>query len=77
MTYNIIDDLTKLHIILPFLHVVKIPQQKENILKVLENEDKPAIGVEVAVISNQQQCSINFMMISKSMIKSLSNISYL
>jgi hypothetical protein len=41
VTYNIIDDFTKLQITLPFLEVMKIPQQKENLLKVLENEDKP------------------------------------
>jgi hypothetical protein len=46
MTYNIIDDLTKLQITLPFLEVVKIPQQKEILLKVLENGDKPATRVE-------------------------------
>jgi hypothetical protein len=35
MAYNVVDDLTKLQITLPFLEVVKIPQQKENLLKVL------------------------------------------
>jgi hypothetical protein len=53
MTYNIIDDLTKLHISLLFLEVVKIPQQKENLLKVLENGDKPNTRVEAVIIGNQ------------------------
>jgi hypothetical protein len=29
MAYNIVDDLTKLHITLPFLEVVKIPVEGE------------------------------------------------
>jgi len=36
MTYNVIDDLTKLRITLPFMEVVKIPQQRENILKIID-----------------------------------------
>jgi hypothetical protein len=39
MMYNVVDDLRKLRITLPFTEVVKIPQQRENILKLL---DEPA-----------------------------------
>jgi len=53
MAYNIIDDPTTLHITLPFLKVAEIPQQKENVLKVLENGNKPNTGVEATVIGNQ------------------------
>jgi hypothetical protein len=35
MTYNVIEDLCKLRITLPFMEVVNIPQQRENILKLL------------------------------------------
>jgi hypothetical protein len=56
MAYNVVDDLTKLHITLPFLEVVKIPQQKENILKVMGNEDKHDTRVEATIMNNQQQC---------------------
>jgi hypothetical protein len=35
MTYNVIDDLSKLRITFPFMEVVKIPQQRENLLKIL------------------------------------------
>jgi hypothetical protein len=34
MTYNVINDLAKLIITLPFMEVVKIPQQRENILNI-------------------------------------------
>jgi hypothetical protein len=51
MTYNVIDDLTKLRITLPFMEVVKIPQQRENILKIL---DEPSHRIEV-VASNPKQ----------------------
>jgi hypothetical protein len=33
MTYNVVEDLSKLRITLPFTEVVKIPQQRENILR--------------------------------------------
>jgi len=44
MTYNVIDDLTKLGITLPFMEVVKFPQQRENILNIL---DEPSHRIEV------------------------------
>jgi hypothetical protein len=37
MTYNVIEDLIKLRITLPFTEVVKIPHQRENILKLLDD----------------------------------------
>jgi hypothetical protein len=56
MAYNVVNDLTKLQITLPFLEVVKIPQQKENTLKVLGNEDKHNTRVDAVVMDSQQQC---------------------
>jgi hypothetical protein len=50
MTYNIMDDLLKLRITFPFIEVVKIPQQRENILKILEDADT---RMEVAVINSK------------------------
>jgi hypothetical protein len=37
MTYNVVEDLSKLRITLPFTEVVKIPHQRENILKLLDD----------------------------------------
>ena len=37
MNYNLVDELAKLRITLPFMEVVKIPQQRENILKILDD----------------------------------------
>jgi hypothetical protein len=37
MTYNVVEDLSKLRITLPFTEVVKIPQQRENILRLLDD----------------------------------------
>jgi hypothetical protein len=51
MIYNVVDDLSKLRITLPFTEVVKIPQQRENILKLL---DEPARRIE-AVVANPKQ----------------------
>jgi hypothetical protein len=51
MTYNVIDDLTKLRITFPFMEVVKIPQQRENILKIL---DEPSTRIEVVVTNSRQ-----------------------
>jgi hypothetical protein len=52
MTYNIMDDLSKLKITFPFMEVVKIPQQRENLLKILDDTDT---RMEVAVINSKQQ----------------------
>jgi hypothetical protein len=56
MTYNVIDDLTKLRITLPFMEVVKIPQQRENILKIL---DEPSNRIEVVVENPKQHQNIS------------------
>jgi hypothetical protein len=37
MTYNVVKYLSKLRITLPFIEVVKIPQKRENILKLLND----------------------------------------
>jgi hypothetical protein len=37
MMYNVVEDLSKLRITLPFIEVVKIPQQREEILKLLDD----------------------------------------
>jgi hypothetical protein len=54
MTYNVIDDLSKLRITFPFMEVVKIPQQRENLLRILDDSDT---RMEVAVINSKQQQS--------------------
>jgi hypothetical protein len=46
INYNVIDDLIKLRITLPFMEVVKNPQQRENILKIF---DDPTTRMEVVV----------------------------
>jgi hypothetical protein len=40
MTYNVVEDLGKLRTTLPFNEVVKIPQQRENILILLNDPSK-------------------------------------
>jgi hypothetical protein len=51
MTYNVVEDLTKLRINLLLTEVVNIPQQRENILRLL---DDPSEKVEVVVTSPKQ-----------------------
>jgi hypothetical protein len=51
MKYNVVEDLSKLSITLPFIEVVKIPQQRENILRLL---DDPSKKMEDVVISTKQ-----------------------
>jgi hypothetical protein len=51
MKYNVVEDLSKLRITLPFTEVVKIPQQRENILRLL---DDPYEKEEVVVTSLKQ-----------------------
>jgi hypothetical protein len=46
MTYNLVDELTKLHITLPFLEVVNIPQQRDNLLKILDNTSSTGLRIE-------------------------------
>jgi hypothetical protein len=52
MTYNVINDLTKLRITLSFMEIVKIPQQRKKILKIL---DEPSNRIEVVVTNSKQQ----------------------
>jgi hypothetical protein len=40
MTYNVVDDLIKLRINLSFTEVMKIPQQRKNTLKFLDDPSK-------------------------------------
>jgi hypothetical protein len=54
MTYNVIEDLNKLRIIFPFTEVVKIPQQRHNILKLF---DDPSKRTEAMVTSPKQSKS--------------------
>jgi hypothetical protein len=61
MDYNIVDDLTKLNITLPFLEVVEIPQKKENIVKVLNNEHKHDSKVYAIFMNDQLQHAPPFM----------------
>jgi hypothetical protein len=51
MTYNGVEDFSKRRINLPFTEVLKIPQQKENILKLL---DDPYERGEVVVTNPKQ-----------------------
>jgi hypothetical protein len=51
MTYNVVEDLSKLRITLPFTEVVKIPQQREKIMRLL---DDPSEKAEVVVTSLKQ-----------------------
>jgi hypothetical protein len=56
MTYNVIDDLSKLGITFPFMEVVKIPQQRENILKILDDSNTRIEGV---VMNSKQQQNVS------------------
>jgi hypothetical protein len=55
MNYNLVDELTKLHITLPFMEVVKIPQQRENILKILDDTNS---RIEAVMMNTRQQQNI-------------------
>jgi hypothetical protein len=52
MNYNLVDELAKLIITLPFMEVVKIPQHRENILKILDDSNT---RIEVDVMNTRQQ----------------------
>jgi hypothetical protein len=56
MNYNLIDDLAKLIITFPFMEVVKIPQQRENILKILDDSNT---RIEVVVMNTRQQQNVS------------------
>jgi hypothetical protein len=51
MKYNIIDDPSKLKITFPIMEVVKIPQQRKNILKFL---DEPVHRMEVVAFGSRK-----------------------
>jgi hypothetical protein len=51
MTYNVMEDLSKLRITFPFIEVVKIPQERQKKLKLL---DDPFEREEVVVTSPKQ-----------------------
>jgi hypothetical protein len=53
--YNCMEDLSKLRVTFPFTEVVKIPQQRQNILKLLDN---PSERDEVVVTSPKQSQSL-------------------
>jgi len=54
VTYNVVEDLTKLSITFPFTKVVNIPQQRKNILKLLDDSSKI---MEVVVTTPKQNLS--------------------
>jgi hypothetical protein len=54
MTYNVMEDLSKSRITFPFTKVVKIPQQRHNILMLL---DDPYESVEAVITSPKQSQS--------------------
>jgi hypothetical protein len=51
MTYNVVEDLSKLRITPPFKEVVKIPQKRENILNFLDD----AYEIVEGVVTNPKQ----------------------
>jgi len=52
--YNIMDNILILIITLPFMEVFKVPQQRENLLKILDVADTK---MDVTVINSKQQQS--------------------
>jgi hypothetical protein len=56
MTYNVIDDSSKLRITLLFMEVVKILEQRENLLRILDDSDT---RMEFVVINSKQQQNIH------------------
>lgn len=38
MFYDIVDHIHKMKVMFPIMEVMKIPQQKENLIKILEDE---------------------------------------
>jgi hypothetical protein len=57
MNYNLVDELARLQITLPFMGLVKIPQkrEKENILKILYDTNS---GIDAVVMNTRQQQNI-------------------
>lgn len=52
MTCNIMIELIKLNITLPFLEVVKIPQQRKNLLKALEGTTPSSLRIKATMTGN-------------------------
>jgi hypothetical protein len=52
MNYNLVDELAKLRITLPFMEVFKIPQQRENLLKILDDTNS---RIKATVMNTRQQ----------------------
>jgi hypothetical protein len=60
MTYNVVDDLSKLRITLPFTEVVKIPQQRENILRLLDDLSEKVESVVTTLKQIQNKSTVKF-----------------
>jgi hypothetical protein len=56
MNYNMVDELPKFIITLPSMEVVKIPQQRENILKKFDDTD---LRIEATMITTKQQHNVS------------------
>jgi hypothetical protein len=52
MNYNLVDEKTKLQTTLPFMEVVKKPQQRENLLNILDDTNS---RIEAIVVNTRQQ----------------------
>jgi hypothetical protein len=55
MNYNLVYELAKLMITLPFMEVFKIPQQRENLLKILDDTNS---RIEAVVMNTRKQQNI-------------------
>ena len=51
MSYNILDHLQKMKVALPIMGSIKIPQQKENLFKDLEDECPRGKHIEATVMT--------------------------
>ena len=58
MSYNTVCHLHKMQVTLPIMDVMKILQQKNNLIKALENEIHGRNQLEVVVISKKHQNNI-------------------
>jgi hypothetical protein len=58
MTYNFVEDLSKLRITLPFTRVGKIPQQQEKNLKLLDDPSERTEVVATSLKQTQNQSTI-------------------
>jgi hypothetical protein len=58
MNYNVVDELNKICITFPFMEVVKIPQQRDNILKILDDMNLSSPRIEATIMNMKQQQNI-------------------